>query len=307
MYPEAVRVFAIVVCYKPPPGLSERLQKIAAQVDHLIVWDNGSDVAPAGSGENSSSISWILHPENIGIAAAQNRALAAAQERGATHAILFDHDSSPAPDMVARLRQQMPLNADNRVAICAPRIRYALEEIACRWPQPLCYGFRLRYARDMKQAEPVYLAIASGMLIDLMIWQRLGGFDERLFIDLVDTEYCLHARKHGYTVMACPDAELQHALGEVQGRQLAGIRMYPTHHSSWRHYMINRNRWILTRRYALKYPGWLAYEWLGACKLAIKALLFEPERWNKLGAMIKGNLAGLSLILRQPKAQRHGL
>ena len=287
----AARVFAIVVSYNPPPGFADRLRLIAQQVDSLIVWDNASDKPPE---LDFPSLVMIHHHENIGIAAALNRALSKAQALGASHAVLFDHDSIPASDMVATLLHNM---ADERTAICVPAIRYALDEIRCRWPQKHGVLFRFRYADAMSAAEPVDLAISSGMLLNLSHWQNLQGFDESLFIDLVDTEYCLHARANGLQVLACPATYLQHQLGEVSRRNLLGVPVYPTHHSSFRHYMINRNRWVLSRRYASRFPGWLAYEWLGAAKLAIKALLFEPRRLEKLLAMLRGNGAGLKRIM----------
>ena len=298
----------MVVCFNPPAGLEQRLQFIAAQVDLLIVWDNASDQAVDLPNTLPKDQAVLLRSQhNIGIAAALNRGLAHAMAQGAAYAVLFDHDSVPMANMVATLRHALQTSPHARAAATAPCIRYALPDIKCRWPQTQDpgYYFKFVYAAHLRQPTPVDLAISSGMLLNLEVWKKLGGFDESLFIDLVDTEYCLLMRSQGYKLLACPGAELQHSLGDVDRRKLGNIKMFPTHHSAMRHFYINRNRWVLTERYGLQQLSWLAYEWLGAAKLMIKTILFEPQRGTKLLAMLKGNWQGLRLILQQAKAVRH--
>lgn len=308
MKPAAATTAAVVVCFNPPAGLAQRLAAIAQQVDFVVLWDNASQPAVCVPDELADhKITLLRQEQNLGMAAALNQSLAHAVDQGAHYAVLFDHDSVPLQNMLKHLHQALQPTAQQPVALAAPRIRYALPDIRCRWPQTQGDGpcFKLIYADEMNAPTPVDLAISSGMLLDLAIWQQLGGFDENLFIDLVDTEYCLHARAHGYRVLACPQAQLQHTLGDVDRKNLAGMTMYPTHHSALRHYYINRNRWVLTARYGRHFPGWLAYEWLGAAKLFIKAMLFEPQRWKKLLAMGRGNRHGLRRVIRRKTAQRH--
>jgi rhamnosyltransferase len=300
-------VAAVVVCFNPPEGLEQRLACIAAQVDFLIVWDNGSDIAVAIPADLPSEKSVLMRSErNLGIAAAQNRALAHATQLGARYSVLFDHDSIPSKDMVAILHRELEAAGD-KTAATVPRIRYALADIKCRWPQTRASGwtFKFIYADRILAPTVVDLAISSGMFLDLAVWKKLGGFDESLFIDLVDTESCLRLRKHGYQLIACAQAQLQHSLGDVDRKHIAGVKMYPTHHSAMRHFYINRNRWALTGRYALRFPAWLAYEWLGAVKLFLKTVLFEPQRGSKLYAMLKGNLLGLKRLFTRTPAERY--
>ena len=289
-------IVAVVVTYNPPPGLAQRLARILQQVDSIVLCDNGSGQPLALGGLSAAQLQRIEHislGSNLGIACALNRGIARASALGASQVLLLDHDSQPGPAMVAAL--QAALSSQANAAISVPAIRYAHPQIRCRWPQ--AHGrwrFRFVYADQIRDAVPVDLAIGSGMLLNIAVWQRLGGFDETLFIDLVDTEYCLYLRRCGYIVVATSQAELHHTLGEVEQRKLLGIKTYPTHHSALRHYYINRNRMVLSRRYGRVYPGWLAYEWLGAAKLAIKALCFEPGRAHKLVQMLRGSLHGLA-------------
>lgn len=285
----------VVVSYNAPQGLAGRLDAALAQTDLGVLVDNGSRQAPDLSGLSAPSLAklaLISNASNVGLAAALNQGIAHCAARGAARVLLLDHDSTVAPDLVAALSRA----GDENTAIRVPAIRYAHGDNRCRWPSsehrpaPL---FRLLYADQMVAPAAVDLAIGSGMLIDVTVWQQIGGFDEALFIDLVDTEYCLRARQHGYRIIAVPEASLQHALGQASRRRLLGAKVFPTHHSATRHYFISRNRILLARRYARRFPAWMAYELLSGIKLLVKVVLFEDARMGKLGSMVRGTLDGL--------------
>jgi rhamnosyltransferase len=291
---------AVVVTYNPPPGLATRLRAVLEQTRKVIVVDNASRNAPDYTGLTAAErdrVECIRLDRNVGLASALNRGLERALALGAACAILFDHDSTPAPDMVAELGRGIA-GHPRPVAVAAPRIAYAHPAIRCRWPSSRSdqrWWFRFAYAAQMRGPRAVDLAIGSGMLLDIAAWDHVGRFDEALFIDLVDTEFCLRARASGYDVVAVPHAVLDHALGDVEQRRLLGVPVYPTHHSTLRHYYLSRNRIILARRYGWRYPNWLYYETMSALKLIVKVALYEPDRWAKLISMLRGTRDGLRM------------
>ncbi len=287
---------AVVVSFNPPAGLEQRLRSSLDQCAHLILVDNGSDDPPALDELPRERIRRLDNAENRGIAAALNQGVREAAALGCRHALLLDHDSEPHPGMVDALREG--LHGSPGCVVCVPQIDYSHAAIgSSRWPQTADgerWRFRFLRANTMAGPSPVDLAISSGMLIDVAKFLELGGFDESLFIDLVDTEFCLLARRHGYRVIAQPAARLSHALGAPTHHRLLGrISVFPTHHSVFRHYHLARNRIILGRRYARRFPSWLIYEWLGAAKLMVKVLLYESQRPAKLWAALRGTMAGL--------------
>lgn len=295
-----MKLAGVIVTYNPPSGLADRVRAVLAQTDFVVIVDNGSATAPdlgALPAELHSRVQLIRNASNIGLAAALNQGISLGRDLGASAALLLDHDSLPQPGLVAALcAARAGPAAEAPIAVRVPAIRYAHPDIACRWPSSSGHRgpcFHFVYAAQLRAPTPVDLAIGSGMLVDVAAWERIGRFDEGLFIDLVDTEFCLRARAKGYQIVAVPGPALQHELGAVTRRRLLGVPVFPTHHSATRHYYINRNRITLARRYARVFPGWLAYELLGAIKLAIKALLFETDRLTKLRYMVRGTLAGL--------------
>lgn len=285
---------AVVVTYGPPPGLARRLAELAGSVRRIVVVDNGPCTARAALREELAGLpqlQLIGNDQNRGVAAALNQGIAALRDAGLSYALLLDHDSAPSRAMLEALLEATPA-----CAVRVPRIDYDLSQIRCRWPVTAAgdrWRFRLRHADRMAGPTPVDLAISSGMLLDLAAHARIGPFREDLFIDLVDTEYCLRARAAGHVVLAVPAARLRHSLGQVQQRRLLGVAVYPTHHAALRHYYLARNRVLLWRAHGRRFPSWAMYETLSAVKLLIKALAFENERWAKWRATWRGTMDGM--------------
>lgn len=295
---------AVVVSYHPPPGFSSRLQALLAQVERVVVVDNaGSDPATTllPMSASTARLQLIRNHHNLGIAAALNQGILQLHQQGLRWALLLDHDSYPAPDLVSRL---LEVSIQDPTAIAwVPEVVYALPSIQCRWPvtAPTArYRFKRQTAQQLGGPAAVDLAISSGMLVDIDKCLTLGLFREDLFIDLVDTEFCLRARRAGFAIRAVPGARLQHALGEVREVRYGSLRMYPTHHAPLRHYFISRNRIELWREYARQFPAWSLYEAVSGIKLLIKVILCEPQKGAKLRATLQGTRDGLRRRLGGP-------
>lgn len=65
-----------------------------------------------------------------------------------------------------------------------------------------------------ENCQTVDFLITSGSLIALNTFESVGLFDESLFIDNVDIEWCLRAAKQGYFCAGVSSAILMHHLGE---------------------------------------------------------------------------------------------
>jgi rhamnosyltransferase len=75
-------------------------------------------------------------------------------------------------------------------------------------------------------SETDYL-ITSGTFISKLVFNDVGFFDDKLFIDLIDTEWCLRAKHKGYQNFILPRLKLHHNLGEY-GLSFFG-EIYPIH------------------------------------------------------------------------------
>jgi len=291
---EATRIIAVVVTYQPElSALACLLDAVLPQVEAVVVVDNGSetDVAAWLAGRGAAAVHGINLGENRGIAVAQNIGIAWAGKEGAEYVLLFDQDSEPAPDMVARLlaAAKKLIAAGHRVAAVGPRHGDPRRDRP--WPFIRLQGLRLkRCACEQPQAViPAGHLISSGSLIPMRTLAAVGGMTESLFIDYVDIEWCLRAQHQGYQSFGVCDAVMTHALGEEPVRFLG--RTFSMH-SPLRYYYQFRNAVWLCRRPWLS-VGWkYTFGWRLLYKYGVYGLIGRP-RLASLRMMTKGFWHGM--------------
>ena len=290
-YVEECRVAAGVVTYNPELSrLRENLEAIGNQVKKIFIYDNASsnigDIETLLNG-CSSSIHLKKGRLNEGMAVALNALARVAQEEGFRHILYLDQDSVASPGLVSELMK----NSGSTIGIVSPRVIDRNEE-------------RTYLEIDTRGVSKISRAITSGSLLNLEVFDAVGGYDERLFVDWVDFEFCDNMRVHGYEIIRDNDATILHELGR---EELAGslprrspdgtVRMkayYRTNHAIWRRRDKARSQ-IIT---IIKYFGTdigveeLTIFWKGLSK----ALLFERNKLKILHAYFLGCMDGLKLL-----------
>jgi rhamnosyltransferase len=61
---------------------------------------------------------------------------------------------------------------------------------------------------------PCDFLITSGTFLDIKIFDVVGMFDENLFIDHIDTEFCIRLKNHSINIYGSCKAILNHNLGD---------------------------------------------------------------------------------------------
>ena len=216
--PDTDMVTAIIVTYHPEMVvLGALLDSVGSQVDHIIVIDNGSSRI---SGELIQQYlpangTFISKGYNSGMAEAINTGLSEARKLAASHVVLFDQDSLPDPDMVENLFSVMSIKEETGYKVAAVGPRYSDVKGQQASPFVKLDGMRLRRV-DCNEDEVVAVdhLISSGCLISMEALKEVGGMEESLFIDYVDTEWCLRAIYQGYALFGVCSAHMQHDLGD---------------------------------------------------------------------------------------------
>jgi rhamnosyltransferase len=242
------RVASVTIALDPEPQrLREQMRALAGQVDTAIVVDNGSS-APVETMLDTSPLAphTVRLESNEGIAHGFNVGIEAAASLGATHVLLLDHDSIPGPNMVFVLQEALKKVNAREVAAVGPRIRdprdrRELPFIQLGW-------LRNRHVRPRRgdQLIPCDFLISSGSLVPVDAFRRVGPFDESLFVDNVDLEWCMRARARGFSLYGAGAAHLEHQLGDTRYRLGHKVRLIV--HSPERLYYMTRNRLLLYRR-----------------------------------------------------------
>ncbi|OJX31735.1 MAG: rhamnosyltransferase [Burkholderiales bacterium 68-12] len=283
-------VYAVVVSYgSDPEQLAAQFERLLPQVVTIVWVDNASPVSL-----RQLQARWPAHrlhaiwlEGNLGIGAAQNRGIAWALEHGASHVLLMDDDSLPAPDMVQCLLEA--LEAHPQAAAAGPR-HFDPRRGLARTPFRRLQRGRLRTLEcsDAQQVWEVDDLIASGCLIPASVLRTVGLMREDLFIDWVDIEWCLRARALGYRVLGSCAALLEHTLGDrvirVWGKEISL-------HAPWRHYYQARNL-VLVLRSSPMGRGAKIHMALRQLKRFLVFSTLVPGRWAYFRMWVKGCVHG---------------
>jgi rhamnosyltransferase len=208
--------------------------------------------------------------------------------------VTFDQDSQPEKGMVTALWEAHLRNP--RAAVVGPCIiESARRGRPYRWVRrhPRWRWLFQRVNVQTGDLLEVTEVITSGSMVELATSDTLGGFDEALFIDYVDVDYCLRVGRVNRSVMVAAAARLQHRLGARRPARLLGKDFRPMHHPAFRHYYMARNRVRVWRRHAIAVPHWAVFDFCFAVFNGFRVLAFERNKWAKLKAITLGTWDGL--------------
>ena len=266
-----------IVLYNPDiKRLEENISAIAPQVGDLILIDNGSDdlddvkkLIP-----RFDNITLIENGANLGIAKALNQIIDKAEGLGYEWVLTLDQDTVCKPDLISKY-DGLIKRAKDHVAVITSNFedRNVTVESAVE-----------------KEYEKVSLCITSGSLNRISCIKAVGGFDEKLFIDMVDYDICYALTRNGYKIIRMNYTGFLHEVGKSTEKRFLGRKMIIYNHSPLRKYYWVRNSIYLKRKYKLG---------LKADKRVInrffQTLFFEKDRLPKLKSMLKGAVDGYKL------------
>jgi rhamnosyltransferase len=281
---EKESVCAVVVTYHPDAAVLDNLAAIRPQVQGLVVVDNGSSkekLSRLRLAAPEVEFTLIENGDNLGIATALNIGVKWAQSQGYTWVALFDQDSTAPPAFVDTMRRAYDTNRRrDRAALLVPRYIHS----RLGHPLPAIYAGN----------GSLQVAMTSGSLMPVAIFSQEGCFEESLFIDGVDFEYCLRLRSRGYSVEECTEAVLLHAPANFTECRLNGSRLFLTsNYSAERRYYRDRNKIWMMRKYCTRYPAFILSALAGSLKDCVKILLAETDKRRKVFHMALGVRDGL--------------
>lgn len=283
-------VIAVIPAFRPDEELLRGIQALAPQVQAIIIVDDGSPANSAAVFDSAAVLGAeiIRSNSNLGIGAALNTGIRVALERGAEFVLTLDQDT------------ELP---HHYVADCVTAFRIAAPEthlgIVCTDRVNGQPSIPERYTAE--GLGLVREAIQSGFLISAECLSECGLFDERLFIDCVDTEYCLRIARHGYGIAVGPGTDITHSLGEqallrpfgIARRRADGEPETYEYHGPIRRYFIARNNVDLYLRYLRLRPRWVLSAVKRELSPTVTTIVSGPRRGAQLLATVIGVSHGL--------------
>lgn len=297
------KVVTITVTYNPViEQLHAQLQGLPEECEKLIV-DNASEpevlTRIAALAMEFKNTVLIRLDGNLGVAGAVNRGAEeiAKRDRLQSYLLLLDQDSEPHKDSVANLLQGFETLRQNgeRVGCVGPTLYDTDTGLTHGFHQHTRWRWRRVYAVPGQDEHVRCASInGSGTMLPLQLFRNLGGLDESLFIDHVDTEWSFRVQAAGYSLWGIPGAVFDHRMGTESTRfWFFGWHIWPTRSPS-RHYYLFRNAALLSRR---SYVPRVWKFWAGVKLLltGVVTLLVGPQRTAQVRNMYRGIRDGFTV------------
>lgn len=257
------KILGVIVSYNPNlQDLERNIVAMLGQLDCLVVFDNNS--LEQGSLVKlclKNDVEIIANPENVGLGAAYNFVFKK-YFPDFDYFVTFDQDTFLEQSVIPRL---LPLfDVADRVGIVGPSF------VKTNFKGGNDYTF-------------VDSLIQSCSIFPKQVLKKVGFFNEKLFIDSVDFEYCLRVQSENYKIIRSNSIFIAHDLGVAKKRY--GLSYIE--HSALRNYYMARNHKYLSLKYFKKFPYFILKKNFFFFLHFLK-LIFLDQDFSKLKSLSKG-------------------
>lgn len=276
------KICAGIVTYEPEINrFSDNYNSIIGQVSFVVIVDNGSNNIDEIRNfvHDKKNVYLLENKKNMGIAFALNQIFNFAIDKKQEWVLTLDQDSICSTEIISKYRSFS--NLDN-IGIYCPRVNY-------------------NESNQVQEAvsETLYIeaCMTSGSLTLVEAWKICKGFDDWMFIDLVDNDFCMRLKLNNYKVIRINSATINHSLGEQKFINLPfGKRIFFYNHSPLRNYYFVRNSVYFIRKY------WNEIDKIHQILVLIywesKKLIFEGNKFKIINSIIIGIKDGFAKKLK---------
>lgn len=264
-----IKLASVVVLYNPSQENINNISLYKKEVDRIYIVDNTDDNIKRIN--NTQKLKYIKLGENKGIACALNIGAKKAIEDGYEWLLTMDQDSKMTEDIIVKMKDFLISTKEENIGLISPYQDIDSKE-----------------DNISEDIEDMIEVMTSGNIINLDAYKKIGGFKDWLFIDCVDTDYCMNLHKHGYKVLRLNRIVMKHELGNLVVHKLFN-KEYPCYnHNPIRRYYIVRNNLYINSLYKNLYPEYCK-RLLRIQKGQVKRIIvFEKNKFQKLRMMYKG-------------------
>ncbi len=268
-------IAALVILYNYNYEVIENIKSYSKYVSKVYVFDN-SDMKV----ENNiylelmkiHNLLYFTENENKGLAYPINFIAEKAKKEDIKWLITFDQDSYLEKDAIAKI-------------ITFINEKIEIESIGLIGPL-ICDG-KTNFSRPNTPYVYSDKVIQSGAWHNLDVFFKIKGYDENLFIDQVDFEYCARVLSNNYKILKINTVVLKHNTRDIRSsiRYIKGKRFTLNKYSPIRYYYIVRNNLYCYVKY--KHINRIyAEECKRNIEVIIKTIIYEDEKIKKIFTVI---------------------
>lgn len=206
-------IWVVIVTYYPDAEiLGNMCRTLCSSGANIVIVDN-SEAPEDHLTPHLDKVEVIELGYNSGIARAQNIGTKYALGRDASIVVYLDQDSVLDSKFLGRLLE--PIGDEDETSV---RVPVVCDANSGSWYPSVSvseWGFSSKlYAHNSNEPVETTVGISSGTAVPSLTFNTVGLFDERLFIDYVDTEWFLRCQFHSISVFVMPRAILSHRIGD---------------------------------------------------------------------------------------------
>jgi len=258
----------IIVFYNPSSKHVAFAAYLSKFLENVLIVDN-SPIPINNINKRLKGSRYCWMGRNLGIAAALNYGCTMAMSLGLKYALLLDQDTVFMLQILCRhFEAAQSFFINDKVALVAP-------------------GSLMLESVNEQLPFPVKSVITSGSIIRLTACCDVGKFNDRLFIDQVDHDFCIRLRLHSYIILVNPAVSMKHKIGDPLEKKLLGRLIVSTNHHWLRRYYQVRNSLYLRRWYPSESMSRADFT-KDILLTVLGIVLVEQDRIRKLYAMLIG-------------------
>lgn len=263
------------------------LERLDYPAMDIIVVDNGSsDDSVSAIRAGYPAVHLIELDENLGFVGGNNIGMIEAQRLAADFVLLLNNDTVVAPDF---LRQLIAAAQNGQFRIAGPLIYYH-QQPKIIWSAGGEIDWRRGSTRMVGIGEqdtgqfgntPYAVDFLTGcaLLFHRQVLEQIGPLDERFFAYYEEAEWCVRAKRAGYTCWLVPQAKIWHKISS-EAREAS-----PTVH-----YYMTRNRLLFLKLAQVGIFSWLAV--LGEYGRTLLSWTLKPK-WRHKSAQLRAMLQAI--------------
>lgn len=279
-----MKLLAIVITYFPnEQELVQNIKSYIDEVDKIIIWENTPEDQISYNKVALKDISYnkiffIGKGYNVGIGEALNFGAKIVLEDSFSHLLTLDQDSYFEKGMLCRYKESVRKFLTSNIGLYGTN---------------LLYSNGIKEYREKESIINVKYCITSGSIIPGQTFEKGCFFDEHLFIDGVDLDYCFRLNKlFGLRVIVFPSVHMMHSIG-YPIKTFLGFSA--SAYSAFRTYYVVKNQILILRRYpeffSFKEKLVIINDYI--FKRLFTILFYENNKLAKIVALAKGLREGL--------------
>lgn len=272
------KLAACVVLYYPDENTFGNILSYAYDVDSIIIVDNteesNQDLINPLKELLLDKLIYINNGSNLGIATALNIACKKAKEMHFEWILTMDQDSS--------------FDNFKYYKECFIKVKDIpkLALLAANTNEEKGNSFM-----TYQYLEDKITVITLANILNLSYYTELGGFEDKLFIDMVDYDYCFKVKINKLKILYFNDVFVNHKIGEIYLRKhfLTGKVKYKAGHNFQRVYYIARNSLYIAKKYGNEFPKEISLKKV-IKNLYIKdikrTIAYDPDKLKRIKAKL---------------------